>query len=301
MGDKIKLTFLGTAGAIPTVDRNHTSILLSYRDENILVDCGEGTQRQFKRVKISPNKVTKLLITHWHGDHVLGIPGFLQTLAFSDYRKTLEIYGPVGTKKFMKTMLQTFVFSGEVKMKIIEISKEGKFFDSDRFYLSAKKLKHGVTCFGYNFIEKGKLKIDKDKLDKSGLPRGPLMKKLKEGKDVSYKGKKFKAKDLTYGEVDKKISVILDTSYEKKFAKFVDGADVLISEASFDSSFKDAKEYNHMTSEQAATIAKDGNVKRLILIHLSQRYGKSTKKLVDEAKKIFKKTSLAEDLDVVDL
>ena len=102
MGEKIKITFLGTSGAIPSIERNHTAVLLSYKSENILVDCGEGTQRQFKYAKLSPNKVTKLLITHWHGDHVLGIPGFLQTLAFSDYKKTLEVYGPVGTKKFME-------------------------------------------------------------------------------------------------------------------------------------------------------------------------------------------------------
>jgi len=302
MGEKIKITFLGTSGAIPSIERNHTAVLLSYKSENILVDCGEGTQRQFKYAKLSPNKVTKLLITHWHGDHVLGIPGFLQTLAFSDYKKTLEVYGPVGTKKFMECMLKTFAFSGEVKMKIIELSKEGKFFDSGDFYLEAKKLTHGVSCFAYNFVEKGKLKIDKDKLKKSGLPGGPLMKKLKEGKDVSWKGKKFKFKDLTYGDVEKKVSIVLDTAYDKKIAKFVDGADLLISEASFDSSFKTkAKEYNHMTSEQAAEIAKAGKVKKLILMHLSQRYGKATKKLLDEAKKIFSKSSLAEDLDIVEL
>ena len=91
---------------MPSITRSHPGILLSYKKENILIDCGEGTQRQFKKARVSMNKVTRLLITHWHGDHVLGIPGLLQTLAFSDYKKTLYIYGPRGTKKFMKEMLK---------------------------------------------------------------------------------------------------------------------------------------------------------------------------------------------------
>ena len=97
----MKLTFLGTADAFPTAKRNHSAILFSYNGENILVDCGEGTQRQFRKAGMSPTKTTRLLISHWHGDHVLGIPGLLQTLAFQGYKKTLYIYGPKATKKFM--------------------------------------------------------------------------------------------------------------------------------------------------------------------------------------------------------
>ena len=102
----IKLTFLGTSDSIPTEERNHTSILLTYEGENILIDCGEGTQRQIRKAKLNPCKITRILITHWHGDHVLGIPGLLQTLSMSGYNKTLYIYGPEGTKKFMKELLK---------------------------------------------------------------------------------------------------------------------------------------------------------------------------------------------------
>ncbi|HDZ60764.1 MAG TPA: MBL fold metallo-hydrolase, partial [Candidatus Pacearchaeota archaeon] len=98
----IKVTFLGTAASIPTVNRNHTSIHLNYQGENILIDCGEGTQRQFRKAGLNPCKITRILITHWHGDHVLGVPGLLQTLALTGYRKTLHIYGPKGTKQFLK-------------------------------------------------------------------------------------------------------------------------------------------------------------------------------------------------------
>ena len=97
----INITFLGTSSMIPTEDRNHSSIFLSYKNEGILIDCGEGTQRQLRIKKIKPSKITKLLITHWHGDHVLGIPGLIQNLGAHNYSKTLEIYGPKNSKKYL--------------------------------------------------------------------------------------------------------------------------------------------------------------------------------------------------------
>ena len=90
----MEIIFLGTSEAVPTEKKNHTAVLLRYENENILVDCGEGTQRQFRIAKINPCKLTRILITHWHGDHVLGLPGLLQTLALNNYSKQLYIYGP---------------------------------------------------------------------------------------------------------------------------------------------------------------------------------------------------------------
>src|SRR3990167_6903663 len=106
--EKIRVTFLGTGNAIPTEKRNHTAILLQYKNENILIDCGEGTQRQFKIAKLSSNKLTKILLTHWHGDHVLGLPGLFQTLHMDDYQKTLEIYGPKRTEQFIEELKKLF-------------------------------------------------------------------------------------------------------------------------------------------------------------------------------------------------
>ena len=108
MASSIKLTFLGTADQIPSADRNHTAILLTYEGENMLVDCGEGTQRQFRKAGLNPCKITKILITHWHGDHVLGLPGLLSTLSLSGYNKKLYIYGPKGTKEYVREMLRVF-------------------------------------------------------------------------------------------------------------------------------------------------------------------------------------------------
>lgn len=299
MTEKIKLTFLGTSGAIPSAERNHTSILLTYKGENILLDCGEGTQRQFRKARLNPNKITRILITHWHGDHVLGIPGLLQTLSFSNYRKTLYIYGPRGTKKFMKELMKAFVFSGKLKMNIEEVS--GKFFETKDFYLESKKMIHGVPCHAYTFVEKGKIKINKKKLKKTKLC-GPILKKLKEGRNITYNGKKYSAKNLTFEEDGRKISFVFDTSFNKNITPFVRNSSLLVCESTFGPEFKEkAAQYKHLTVKQAAEIAKKSKSRKLVLTHISSRYSKNPKKILNAAKKIFKNSVLVKDLDVVEI
>ena len=159
---------------------------MTYEGENILVDCGEGTQRQFRKAGLNPCKVDRILITHWHGDHVLGLPGFLSTLALSGYSKTLYIYGPRGTKKFIDELLSVFGFKREYKIVVEEVS--GKFYETKDFYLEAERMEHGIPCNAYNFVKKSYSRIDKMKMKKLGLPSGVHLQKLKEGKDISYEG-----------------------------------------------------------------------------------------------------------------
>jgi ribonuclease Z len=295
----IKLVFLGTSDAVPSKERNHTSILLNYKDENILVDCGEGTQRQFRKADLNPCKLTRLLITHWHGDHVLGIPGLLQTLNFSDYGKPFLIYGPKGTKEFMNQVMKTFIFQGKFNIEVKEV--EGKFFENDDFYLEAKKMTHGVPCNAYTFVKKNKIRIDKKKLEKTKI-QGPILQKLKQGKDIVYEGKKYLAKNLTYQEEGKKISFVLDTSFNKDIIPFVKNSDLLICESTFGEEFeKKAAEYRHLTAKQTSEIAKKSNSKKLILTHISQRYSKNPEQILKTAKKIFKNSFLAKDLDIVEI
>ena len=294
----INITFLGTADQMPSVKRNHTAILLSYESENILVDCGEGTQRQFRMAKINPGKITRLLITHWHGDHVLGIPGFLQTLSLSGYNKKLYIYGPKHTKEFMKDLLKVFNFQKNFEIIVEEVS--GKFFENRDFYLEAKEMQHGIPTNAYIFVKKGQIRIDKIKLKKSRLPEGPLIKRLKEGKDIIYNNKKYLVKNLTYMQDSLKVSFVLDTKNNSRIIPFVRNSDLLICESSFDSELKDkAEEHLHLTSSQAAEIAKKSKSKKLILTHISQRYEQNPKKLLIQARKIFKNSYLVNDLDVV--
>src|SRR3989338_7075526 len=160
----IKLVFLGTSDATPSIRRNHTSIFLNYNEENMLIDCGEGTQRQIRKAGLNPCKITQILITHWHGDHVLGIPGLLQTLALSDYNKTLHIYGPRGTKQYMGEIMKIFKLVGKYEIKVEEISNKGKFFETSDFYLEAEQMEHGTPANAYNFVVKDKTRIDKKKL-----------------------------------------------------------------------------------------------------------------------------------------
>jgi len=303
MSGQIKVTFLGTGDAMPTAKRNHSAILLTYQGENILIDCGEGTQRQFRLAKLNPCKVTKILITHWHGDHILGLPGMLQTMAFSGYGKELEIYGPKGTKKYVDELFRMFVFVDKFSVKVHEVEKDGIFFDAEDFCLVAKKTFHGVPSLAYNFVKKGLTRIDKNKIKKFKLPHGVHMKKLLEGKDIVLEGRKFKAKELTYKDNDRKISIVLDTAYDKSLAPFVKNSELLIMESSFaDEEKKLAGDHKHMTSTQAASVAKDANAKALYLTHISQRYENTGfQEVLKEAKKKFKNTHLAEDLMSIEI
>jgi len=297
----MKLTFLGTSDWIPTAKRNHTAILLTHDGENILVDCGEGTQRQFRKAGISPTKITRLLITHWHGDHVLGIPGLLQSLALQGYNKTLHIYGPKGTKKFIEEVQKVFVFQEHrIPLKVEEVS--GRFFEGKDFYLEAKPMTHGTPCNAYCFVKKGQIRIDKKKLKKYHIPSGPILSNLKQGKSIIYNGKKYSAKDLTYNEKGTKISFVFDTSLNINIIPFVKDSDLLISESTFIDEIREkAKEHKHLTAKQAAEIAKKSESKKLILIHIGQRYERDLNVVLNEAKKVFKNSALVNDLDVVEV
>lgn len=298
---KIPITFLGTATAIPTAKRNHTAILVQHSGNYILFDCGEGTQRQLRKAKINPCKLTHILVTHWHGDHVFGIPGLLQTLNLNDYRKTLCIYGPKGTKRFMQSLSIFYKKYKKFKIVIKEIGK-GKVFETKDFKIEAMPMKgHGIPCLAYAFIEKQKIRLNKSKIKKLKLP-GKLLAKLSQGKNIKYKGKTIKASKITYKTQPKKISVIMDTSPNPNCKKIAKNSDILISEATYLNKEKGlGKKYGHLTAEQAAEIAKQANVKQLYLAHMSQRYDKSEHFISKEAKTKFKNTKIAEDLMKIEI
>ncbi len=294
---KINLTFLGTGQAIPSITRNHTSILLNYKDENILIDCGEGTQRQLRIAKINPCKITRILITHWHGDHILGLPGLFQTLALNNYKNTLKIYGPKGTKKFIKEIFKVFFLVKKLKIKVEEVS--GVFLENKDFILSTRKLSHKNTpCNGYEFKERDKLRINKKKLLKLKLKskNKKELARLIQGKDIKIGNKNIKSKDLTYFQKGKKISFILDTKVCENAKKLAKESDLAIIESTYLNSERLlAGKYGHMTAQQAAKIANLSKVKELILTHISQRYEYKENLFIEEAKKLFKKMRIAKD------
>ncbi|MBI2508248.1 ribonuclease Z [Candidatus Woesearchaeota archaeon] len=289
----ITITFLGTSAMIPTKERNHSSILISYKDQGILIDCGEGTQRQLRIAGIKPGKITKLLITHWHGDHTLGIPGLIQNLAAHNYKSTLEIYGPKGSKKYLKSLLSGIVMQERIKYEVKELSS-GIFYKNS-FTLEAAQLNHIIPCLAYSFKEKDRRKINLNYLKKFDLTQHPLLGDLQKGKNIVYKGKKILASKATNVIPGKKITIIMDTAPANSAVKIAKNSDILIAESTWS---KDLEKFvmkrKHLTAEIAAKMAKQANAKKLILTHFSQRYN-DIDQLEMEAKKVFKNTILAED------
>ncbi|MBI4983521.1 ribonuclease Z [Candidatus Woesearchaeota archaeon] len=278
----------------PTKKRNHPSFLLRYSSENILFDCGEGTQRQIRIAGLKPAKITRLLISHWHGDHVFGIPGLLSSMGVDQYGQKLHIYGPKGSKKYLDHLLHSFAANAIIELDVHEV-EAGIFFENENFRLEAQPLKHSSTCIGFSFVEKDKLRINISRATKLGLKEGPVLGKLQQGQDVVFKGKKITSKEVTDVVKGKKISYVADTVPCEGANKLAQNADLLISEGTHLSDLQDKSEkFMHLTVKNAALIASENNAKKLIITHISPRY-KSTADIVTEARTYFDNTIVAED------
>ena len=295
----IKITFLGTSSMLPTKERNHNAVFIKYKNEGLLVDCGEGTQRQFRLADIPTTKVTKLLITHFHGDHVLGILGLIQSLGANNYKNKLEIYGPKNTKHYIKNMLSSIIFKNKIRMEITEITKSGIFFENKDFILESAQLEHSIYCLGYSFIEKDTRNVNVIYTKKFGLTRHPLLGNLQKGKNITYMGQKIEADKATTIKKGKKITIILDTLPTKNAVTLAKDSDILIADSTW--SYKQEKASGeHLTNMDAANLAKDSNSKKLILTHFSQRY-KNVDDLKEEIKDVFKETITAKDLMEIEI
>ena len=293
----VEITFLGTGCMQPTKTRNHAGVLLSYKKEYILFDCGEGIQRQMRIAGVKPAKITRLCITHWHGDHVFGIPGLLSSMGADrmgqEEEQVLHIYGPKGSKAYLTNMFKSFAAKDIIPYEVHEVSA-GKVYEGDEFILEVQKLEHSVPCIGYSFREKDKLRIDVVKAKKLGL-EGPILGKLQQGEDVMLKGKKIKAKDVTYAVLGKKISYVTDTVPCKGADLLAKDADLLICEGTHLDEIREKSEKSrHMTVKQAALIASENNAQKLVITHISQRY-KVPSELREEAETYFDGAIIAED------
>ena len=294
-----EIIFLGTSCMQPTKKRNHSGFLLRYKKENILFDCGENIQRQMRLTGLKPAKITRLLISHWHGDHVFGIPGVMSAMGVDQYARKLLIYGPKGTKKYLDHMFKSFAAKNIIDYEVEEVSS-GVFFENDDFKLEAQPLNHSVDCIGFSFIEKDRRRIRVAKAEKLGL-KGPLLGKLQQGKNITFKGKKVKSDELSYLVRGKKVSYVADTAPCNGANLLSREADLLISEGTHLSELKEKSEkYKHLTVQDAAIMASENNAKKLIITHISTRY-KSTVEIVQEARDHFDNTIVAEDFMRVDV
>lgn len=296
-----KLHFLGTSCMVPTKDRNHLSTALEYEGNIFLFDCGENTQKQIKLMKLSIGKIRKIFISHWHGDHVLGLPGLIQTLSNTDNVKKIEIYGPVKSKKFVKHMLECTIFESSVPIEVFEFSpNKGEILtvvDEKTYEITCSKLNHSVPCNAYAFKRKDSLNVDIEKARELGLENNPLLAQIKEGKSITIKDKHVKPEDITYMKKGVKICFVFDTRPCEGIDLLVKDCDYLVMEATFlySKHADKAQEYDHMSAYETAMIAKKNNVGTLLLTHFSQRY-KKIDELEEEAKAVFPNTVVASDL-----
>ncbi len=293
----MKLTLLGTAATFPTKERNHSAVHLQYGGEGLLFDCGEGTQRQIRIAGINPMKITKVFITHWHGDHVLGLAGLLQSLSMNQKPTDLYLYGPKGTKERLSYMFRTYEFrtTFDVKVKEYDSDKVGVIDEGEGYKVYAVRLDHAVPCIGFAFEEDPKIKINMEYVGKFGVTDHDLIENLRKGKDITWKKNKISAKTGTYSLPGKKFSYIVDTAPSEKVVELAKNSNVLVCEGTFLDELKEkSQDYGHLTAKQAAKLAKKAEVKKLVLTHFSQRY-KDVKPLLDEAKEVFKETVIGED------
>lgn len=293
----MEVVFLGTSSMVPTKERNQSAVFVSYKNEGILVDCGEGTQRQFKITGIPLTKVTKVLVSHWHGDHVLGLPGLIQTLNSTTTEHRLQVFGPKGTKTQLDYMRKAFLMEekgGGLALEVFDV-EEGVFFETRDFYLEAAMLDHSVPCLGYSIIEKDKVHVDMAAVKKLGLPEGPMLGELQEGKPVAWKGKTVKPAEVTFATKGKKVTLIMDTQICNSAVKLAKDSDLLVCEATYADELEGkAGEYKHLTAGQAAAIANKAGAGKLVLTHFSQRY-KATGELEEDARLTFDNVLCARD------
>ncbi len=279
---------------VPTKERNHPSFYLKYDKDGLLFDCGEGIQRQMKTFGIKLTNVTKILLTHWHGDHVLGLPGLLQSIYSIEKDKKIIIYGPKESKKYFKSLMEGMATREVLNVEIKEV-EDKTFFENEKFKLLTKKVNHGVNCNAYSFIEKDRRRINLAKIKKIGIPEGPILGKLQKGQNIMFKGKKINADEVTTIIKGKKITYITDTKLVKNCYELAENSDLLICESTYLSDMADqANERLHMTAQEAAQIASTSNVKKLILTHFSARY-KSCSEIEEEARTVFDNTKCAYD------
>jgi len=294
---QLNIIFLGTSGSWPTVKRNVSAIALKRGSEVLLFDCGEGTQRQFQRSNLSYMQISRIFITHFHGDHFLGLPGLIQTMQLNDREKPLHIYGPKGMVKLMQQLLSLGFFKPGYKIIAYEVA-DGDVLDFPDYVIKIIDVKHGIPAVAYSFEEKMRPgRFNKPKALKLGIPEGPFFSKLQHGKTITLKDGRRITPDMVLGPSRKgrKIVISGDTRPFDKMVEFSKNADVLIHDATFDSSMKDvAGDYGHATAFQAAEIAKKADVNELFLTHISPRY-LDKNVLENDARKIFKNSFVAKD------
>jgi ribonuclease Z len=300
----LRVIFLGTSGAIPTLKRSLPAVLVQRGNEQLLFDCGEGVQRQMIRAKVGFHKKMKVFLSHLHGDHVLGLPGLLQTMALMNRTKKLEVYGPEGTVAFLKCVSETLRFGLTFQVEVHEVRDAGVVCSEPDYRVEAVWANHVTQSLAYAFLEEprpGKFYPEKAAL--LGVPKGLLWSKLQHGESVNLvDGSVVKPEEVTgQARHGRKIVYSGDTRPFRGFAKFAARADLVVHEATFDDDLAEKAELDgHSTPSQAGLQAKRAKARMLVLTHVSARYADAGL-LLEQAKKVFSNAIVAEDFMVLEL
>ena len=291
---------LGCGGMMPLPYRHLTSVLVRREGDLFLFDGGEGTQVSLRRLNLKWKKINAIFVSHTHADHVTGLPGILMLSSQVDRDEPLYIYGPPKIAEYIESSRKVLDMYINYPIIVKEITAPCICHEGDGFYIRAFPLEHTKTCVGYTLEELPRPgEFHPEKARELKVPCGPLWAKLQAGFEVEAEDGTIVKPEQVLGaqRSGRKISYVTDTLYLDSIAKEVKGSDLLFCEGMFTKEFEDqAKEKKHMTSTQAAQIAKDANVKKMALIHYSPRYNDyELKDLLTEAQSVFPETVLSKD------
>lgn len=299
----LNVTFLGTAGSLPTPERNPSAVLVNREGELILFDCAEGTQRQMMRARTGMMRLNYIFLTHLHADHILGIPGLLETMAFQGRENPITIAGPVNTIRLVECFKSVCYFSRSFIVNAVEL-EPGDVIKMKGFQVRAISTNHSVPSIGYSLEEDMRLgRFNREAAISLGVTPGPLFGKLQHGQTIEVDGRKIEPNEVMgLPRPGRKVVYTGDTRPCKSVQIASQGADLLIHECALASDMAQwARDTKHSTAAEAAEVAKDAGVGQLVLTHISSRYSEDTSQLLKEAKSIFERTIVAEDLMSMDI
>ena len=296
-----EILFLGTSASAPSAKRGLSGQIVSHNEYRFLIDCGEGTQRQILQSGIGFKRLTRILLTHGHLDHILGLGGLLSTFLRWEAIDELEILGGHSTLERVRTLLYDVVLRGNqppMPLVLKEI-KPGIIFEADDFTVTAFSVTHrGPDCLGYVFEEKARRPFLSQKADELGVPFGPERGDLVAGKEITLPNGKRITPDDVLGDLEKgsKLVVVGDAGKTENLIQVCQDADGLVIESTYlDEEADMAKQFSHLTARMGAELAIKARVKKLILTHISRRYRE--KDVIAEAQSIFSNTAVARDFD----
>ncbi len=289
---------LGTASQVPTRYRNHNAYFLRWDEHGFLFDPGEGTQRQMTYAGLAASQLNRIFITHFHGDHCLGLAGLVQRISLDGVGHPVHVHYPASGQVFFDRLRRASIFHDKSDIRPEPIRREGVLFTEDKFTVTTRKLKHGVPSWGFRLKENDSRRMLPKKLGELGL-RGPAVGQLLREGTVEHDGRTIGVEEVSEPRPGQVFAFVMDTRICDNAFALAEGADLLVCESTYLSSEEDeAIARGHMTAAQAARIAKESGVRRLVLTHFSQRYPDS-RAFLDEAREIHDDVVVVSDGDLV--